>query len=196
MANGADRATVLAAMSVIDRRGFLPARARRRAAEDRPLGIGHGQTNSQPHTVVDLLVALDVAAGQRVLDVGSGSAWTTALLAHLVGPTGSVLGVERVAALATWGRENLARFDLLWARIERSRPGALGWPDEAPFDRILVSASASLRVPPPLLDQLGAPGVLVAPVDDRLVQVHRAVDGTVEERTLGRYRFVPLIVDR
>ena len=83
-----------------------------------------------------------------------------------------------------------------WARIERARPGELGWPDEAPFDRILVSASASLRVPPPLLDQLGAPGVLVAPVDDRLVQVQRAVDGSVEERTLGRYRFVPLIVDR
>src|SRR3954447_19953996 len=97
------------AMDAVPRTGFLPGNARSRAGFDGPLLIGHGQTSSQPRTVAAMLELLDVRRGHRVLDVGSGSAWTTALLAELTGPTGSVIGVELVPELARWGGENLAR---------------------------------------------------------------------------------------
>src|SRR6478609_8802879 len=96
------------AFAAVPRAGFLPRGARSRAGHDGPILIGHGQTNSQPRTVADMLRLLDVQPGQRVLDVGSGSGWTTALLAHLTGPTGEVVGVELEPALARWGAANLA----------------------------------------------------------------------------------------
>ena len=87
------------ACRVVPRAPFLPADQRHRAGRDAPLPIGHGQTNSQPFTVGAMLRLLDVKPGSRVLDLGSGSGWTTALLAHLVGPEGAVIGVERQEAL-------------------------------------------------------------------------------------------------
>ena len=88
--------------------------------------IGEGQTNSQPRTVADMLRLLEVGPGQRVLDVGSGSGWTTALLAHLVGPTGPVLGVELEPSLVTFGSANLAATGQPWAGIRAADPGVLG----------------------------------------------------------------------
>ena len=99
---------VTAAFRAVPRAGFLPRRDRMRAGVDGPIQIGHGQTNSQPRTVEAMLRLLEVRPGDRVLDVGAGSGWTTALLAHLTGEQGSVTGVELVPALATWGAENLA----------------------------------------------------------------------------------------
>ena len=133
---------VRAAFDAVPRAGFLPRAARRRAGFDGPLSIGHGQTNSQPRTVAAMLVLLEVRAGDRVLDVGSGSAWTTALLAELTGSTGSVLGVELVPELVQWGRENLARTAYTWASVRQADKHVLGWPEGAPYDRILVSADA------------------------------------------------------
>lgn len=185
--HGDQRTVVLDAMRVIDRRGFLRRRDRREAGDDRPLGIGHGQTNSQPTTVVDTVSALDVRPGHRVLDVGSGSGWTTALLGHLVGASGQVIGVERIPDLVEFGRRNLAAHDMAWAQIVPARPGVLGLPDQAPFDRILVSAAAS-DVPGALIDQLARPGVLVVPVGDRLCRVVRTADGDVQLTDLGGYR--------
>ena len=130
------------AFAAVRRADFLPRGETRLAGVDQPLPIGHGQTNSQPSTVRHLLVRLEVAPGQRVLDVGSGSGWTTALLGHLVGPTGSVVGVEVVPELVDFGRANLAAYPASWTRIEPARPGVVGLPDLAPFDRILVSAEA------------------------------------------------------
>jgi len=182
---------VTLAMEQVPREGFLRPTLRKRAGVDAPLRIGHGQTNSQPRTVRDMLQLLDVHPGQRVLDVGSGSGWTTALLATLVGSSGHVVGVELVPDLAEWGAGNLSRCDLPWARIEQAQPGVLGWPDEAPYDRILVSAEPQ-SLPRELVEQLGHDGVMVIPVAGRMLRVHRPGDGEPVVEKLGHYRFVPL----
>lgn len=180
-----------AAFAATPREGFLTAQTRSQAGDDRPLPIGHDQTNSQPRTVRDMLALLDVPVGARVLDVGAGSGWTTALLAHLVGPTGSVVGTEIVPMLRGWGAGNLARCERPNARIEAARPDVLGWPEEAPYDRILVSAMAS-QLPRDLLEQLADGGIAVIPVAGRMVRVVRR--GAELDVTCGsRYLFVPLI---
>lgn len=181
---------VAAAMLLRDRRGFLPPAQRARAGEDRPLGIGHGQTNSQPSTVAAMLRLLHVPEGAHVLDVGSGSGWTTALLATLVGPEGEVLGLELEPELATWGAANLSACDLPWARIEPAPPGTLGRPRPGGWDRILVSASPR-HLPRELVDQLADGGRMVIPVRSTMWLVTRS--GTVVDTTPhGSYTFVPL----
>ena len=187
---------VRAAMATQPRERFLPASERRRASYDGPLDIGHGQTNSQPRTVRAMLELLDVQPGQRVLDVGSGSGWTTALLAALVGPTGSVLGLERVPDLVLTGSANVEAARMPWARVRASAAGVLGAPDEAPFDRVLVSAMAT-RLPEPLVAQLDVAGILVVPVAGRMLRVERDANAPDGRRLTehGRYRFVPLITD-
>ncbi|QWZ08260.1 methyltransferase domain-containing protein [Nocardioides panacis] len=183
-----------AAFAAAPREAFLPASQRRFARLDRPLLIGHGQTNSQPRTVRRMLALLDVRTGQRVLDVGSGSAWTTALLAALVGPGGEVVGVELVPELVEQGRANLRPFRLTHARVEQAQPGVLGCPEQAPFDRVLVSAAAP-ELPAGLVAQLAPDdAVLVVPVAGTLVELRRDARRTrlVEH---GAYSFVPLVTD-
>ena len=178
------------AMDAVPRSGFLPRRDRSRAAFDGPIQIGHGQTSSQPRTVEAMLRLLDVRPGQHVLDVGAGSGWTTALLAELTGPTGSVVGVELVSELAEWGGANLAATSYDWASIRLAVPDVLGVPESAPYDRILVSAEAS-SMPQSLVDQLGDEGRLVVPVRGTMLLVVRRGQETEVSRH-GSYRFVPL----
>jgi protein-L-isoaspartate(D-aspartate) O-methyltransferase len=181
---------VAAAFSAFPREGFLREGERRRSGYDGPLPIGEGQTNSQPRTVAAMLRLLDVAPGQRVLDVGSGSGWTTALLAHLVGREGEVYGVELEPSLVDFGSANLAATGQPWARIVQAEPGVLGVPDHAPYDRILVSAEPA-RLPQALVDQLADGGRLVIPVSGTMTLVVRDGDDTTQTRH-GSYRFVPL----
>jgi protein-L-isoaspartate(D-aspartate) O-methyltransferase len=179
---------VAAAFDACPRAGFLPASVRRRAAFDGPLRIAAHQTNSQPRTVDAMLRLLEVRPGQRVLDVGSGSGWTTALLAHLVGPTGVVTGVELEPELVTFGAANLAATHQPWARIQQTAPGVLGDPDHAPYDRILVSAEPR-SLPAQLVEQLGPSGRMVIPVAGWMTLVE--MPGPVVSEH-GAYRFVPL----
>lgn len=187
----ARKGRVQKALDEIRREDFLPRGQRRHAGEDRALHIGYRQTNSQPTTVSNMLTLLEVEPGDRVLDVGSGSGWTTALLGALVGPTGEVHAVELVPELVAWGRENLAAYSMPWTSISQASPDALGLLDLAPFDRILVSAQAS-RLPDELVAQLTIGGVMVVPVAGAMTVVRRtAGEPTVVQH--GLYSFVPLI---
>lgn len=178
------------AITHLDRRRFLPEARRAQARDDYPLPIGFGQMCSQPSTVAAMLRHLQVPAGARVLDVGSGSGWTTALLARLVGPTGLVLGLELEPELATWGGANLAAWAMRWAHIEVATPGVLGRPVEGGWSRILVSASAR-ELPQELCDQLADGGRMVIPVLSTLWAVERHGD-KLRSTDLGSYAFVPL----
>lgn len=185
-----DPALLCEAFALVHRVDFLPADQRRFAGDDAALRIGHRQTNSQPSTVRAMLDLLDVRAGHRVLDVGCGSGWTTALLGALVGPGGEVVGVEVVPELTVWGRENLAGYAMAWTSVHQAVPGVLGLPERGPFDRVLVSAEAT-RVPLALVDQLVIGGLMVVPVTGRMTVVRRTPDGQ-ESSTAGWYSFVPL----
>lgn len=185
-------AALRAAFEAVPRAGFLPASQRGFAGEDRALPIGHEQTNSQPSTVREMLALLNVRPGQQVLDVGSGSGWTTALLAHLVGPTGRVYAVEVVPALVEQSRAVLAELDLPQVEVAQARADVLGLPDQAPFDRVLVSAEAG-ELPQELVRQLGPGGVLVVPVRGTMTRLE-VVPGSDQPRVTrhGMYAFVPL----
>ena len=181
------------AFRVVTRTDFLRTEDVASAGLDAPIAIGAGQTNSQPRTVFAMLELLDVQPGHRILDVGSGSGWTTALLAHLVGPTGTVIGTELEPELVAFGRENLAKYDFPWASIRQAERSILGAPEDAPFDRILVSAEAS-AVPEPLVDQLAVGGTMMVPVGARMTRVEKqgSARDAVSITTHGLYSFVPL----
>jgi protein-L-isoaspartate(D-aspartate) O-methyltransferase len=181
---------VAEAFAAMPREAFLPPDQRRHASYDGPLPIGHGQTNSQPRTVEAMLRLLDVHQGHKVLDVGCGSGWTTALLAHLTGPTGRVLGVELEPDLVELGTDHLDACQVPWASIHEAVPGVLGLPGAAPFHRILVSAMAR-ELPDELAAQLHSGGVMVIPVAGTMLRVARSMRG-VQVTRHGHYRFVPL----
>ncbi len=185
---------VLAAMQRRTRKDFLPKAERRRAGYNRPIHIGFGQTNSQPSTVADMLWLLNVQPGHKVLDMGAGSGWSTAILGDLVGETGSVLGLEIIPELARTAAAAVAKHDLPWCRIDTATRGVLGAPDDAPFDRILVSAEAT-HLPHELVEQLTDDGIMVITVSGYMLRVvRRGPDPNDAEITRhGPYRFVDLI---
>jgi protein-L-isoaspartate(D-aspartate) O-methyltransferase len=181
---------IIEAFRAIDRANFVPLHYRSIAYEDRPLPLDYDQTISQPSTVAFMLELLQVQPGDKVLDIGSGSGWTTALLAHLVGSAGSVLGLERVEELVTFGSENLAKYSFSYAHIERAGV-VLGAPAHAPFNRILVSAAAR-SLPTTLVSQLVEHGSMVVPVRDSIKRVVRVAHQPIIDTFIG-YVFVPLI---
>lgn len=184
---------VLAAMTWTPREWFLPPHLAADAYNDAPLPIGNGQTISQPYVVALMTECLAPRRTDRVLEIGTGSGYQTAILARLAA---TVFTIERLPDLLVEAEERFRRLGL--TNVEtRLGDGANGWPEAAPFDGILVAAAAP-RVPEPLVRQLGPGARLVIPLGDlaaqELVIVERSADGqALVQRQAGGVRFVPLI---
>src|SRR5208337_726327 len=182
---------VLDAMGRVPRHEFVPEPLRQEAYEDHPLPIGEGQTISQPYIVAAMLEHLGLQSTDRVLEVGTGSGYVTALLSLLCA---EVYSVERHAQLAASAESTLHRLKYRNVKI-RVGDGIQGWAEYAPFDAILVSA-ATPEMPPALFDQLREGGRMVVPVGppfSQELQLIRKVDGQPEVNILEGCRFVPLV---
>lgn len=178
------------AFEKIDRANFVPDDYKVEMYEDYPLPIGPGQTISQPTTVAFMLELLDLKKGEKVLDVGSGSGWATALMAHIVGESGEVSGVEIVPELVSLGKNNLKKYDFKNVKILQSGDEK-GLPQEAPFDKILVSAAAD-EMSKELVSQLKIGGMMVMPVKDSLWRIIKKEDSSLDIKKFPGFAFVPL----
>jgi len=182
---------VLRAIDLVPRHKFVPESTRHRAYEDAALPIGSGQTISQPYVHARALELLQLTGKERVLEIGTGSAYQTALLAELAS---QVFSIERVAALLDRSRLLLSALGVRNVSLLLG-DGTLGWRDYAPFDAIVVGAGAP-HVPPALEEQLAEGGRLLLPIGDREEQVLAVFtkhDGVLERRDITPVRFVPLI---
>jgi protein-L-isoaspartate(D-aspartate) O-methyltransferase len=182
---------VIGAMRRIPRHLFVEEALRDRAYGDHPLPIGEGQTISQPYIVAQMTSLLALVGTEKILEVGTGSGYQTAVLAALAR---RVCSIERLPNLAVRARALVEGLGItnVWIRVGN---GTLGWPDEAPFDRILIAAGAP-AVPPPLVQQLAEGGRMVLPVgsltDQTLTMVEHGA-GTMQTTTWGGCTFVKLV---
>lgn len=191
-ARGIANLFVLDAMRSVPRHEFVLEEQRASAYGDFPMPIGHGQTISQPYIVAYMTEVLELASGERVLEVGTGSGYQAAILAEI---TDQVFTVEIIPELATTARERLDRLGTTRVQSQQS-DGYHGWEEHAPFKAIIVTAAAT-SIPPPLVQQLASGGRLLVPVGatpwtQNLVLVTKDENGTVRTRTLLPVRFVPL----
>ena len=184
---------IVEAFRKIDRKGFVPEAMKVWAYLDQPLSIGQGQTIYQPLTVAFMLELLEPAAGQKVLDVGTGSGWQAALLAEIAGTQGLVVSIERIKSLSESARQNLSKFNFNNLKLVVG-DGSLGYLQEALYDRIIAAASSNL-IPQTWQDQLKPGGVIVAPVGESLVKLVKIGDGKFKKEEYPGFVFVPLIIE-
>jgi len=182
---------IVEAMRFVDRRDFVPEESANQAYLDRPLAIGFRQTISQPRTVAMMLEWLEPRQGQSILDIGSGSGYTTALLAKIVGDSGRVFGLEIKDELVAIGKHNLAKYAFENVKILKAGK-ELGLKEAAPFERILVSAAAQ-RMPEKLLEQLATDGKMIIPVKQVIREVFKDDNGEILTIEHLGFSFVPLI---
>lgn len=183
---------VLKAMRAVPRHLFVPIELQRMAAMDSPLPIGGGQTISQPYIVGLMTQLAEVGEGEKVLEIGTGSGYQAAVLAEL---TDQVFTIEILPELAAQAANRLRSLGYDQIRL-RTGDGYAGWPEEAPFDAILVTAAPE-KVPQPLTDQLAEGGVLVIPLGPRggyqhLIRI-RKTEGKLEQETVTAVSFVPMV---
>lgn len=182
---------VLRAMEKVPRHFFVDEALLPQAYNDHPLPIGENQTISQPYIVALMIEALELKGNEKVLEVGTGSGYQTALLAELAG---MVFSIERIASLAEKAMKRLEFLGYTNIKIKLN-DGSIGWEEEKPFDRIIVSA-ATPSIPEPYLEQLNDNGIIVIPVgleDTQTLLKVRKIAGTIKIEDLGGCRFVKLV---
>lgn len=194
---------VIKALLLLPREEFLPNNMKAYAATDTPLPIGSGQTISAPHMVSIMNETLQLEVGHKVLEVGAGSGWHAATIAEIVAPSdaprsdwGHVYTVEIVVGLAESARKNVMKAGYGDRVTIISSDGSLGYPEKAPYDRILVTAAAP-EIPKPLTEQLKSTGIMLIPVGSAslfqtLLKVTKKPDGSIVQENLGGVAFVPL----
>jgi protein-L-isoaspartate(D-aspartate) O-methyltransferase len=195
-ARGVRDRPVLEAMRAIPREWFMPPGVRAQAYADRPVSIGHGQTISQPYIVAVMTELLGATREDRVLEIGTGSGYQAAVLSRVAR---SVYSIEIVPELARSAAETLRKAGCENVTV-RTGDGYRGWPEEAPFSRVILTASPP-EIPQTLIDQLAPGGRLVAPegaspLDQQLVVVEKGRDGRVTRRAVMGVRFVPMVKPR
>lgn len=189
----------IAAFEAIDRADFVPEALRSHAYDNIPLPIGHGQTISQPLTVAFMLELLDPRPGQNIMDVGSGSGWQTALLAHIVSQErkqGMVHAIEVVPELCDFGKQNIFKYQFIEQGIVKiyCLNAEQGLPDAAPFDRIIAAASAT-QVPEAWKKQLAVGGRIVVPIGWNVTLLTKKSETEFETEEHPGFAFVPFVLD-
>lgn len=187
---------IIEAFKKIDRADFVPPDLLNEAYGNYPLPIGCGQTISQPLTVAFMFELLQPELGDKILDIGSGSGWTTALLAQIVGPRGKVYAVERIPELKDFGESNMAKYNFVSKGAVKfiNADGSRGLPDVAPFDKIIAAAATEV-IPPALKEQLKLKGRLVMPVKNSIYLVIKESENRFSEEEFPGFAFVPLVKD-
>jgi protein-L-isoaspartate(D-aspartate) O-methyltransferase len=188
-AQGITDAKVLKAMQTVQRHLFVPDIYRSESYKDHPLPIGHQQTISQPYVVAFMTQALGLKGGEKVLEIGTGSGYQAAVLGEIAK---DVYSIEIVCALATTAKDILARLDYKNIHV-RCGDGYKGWPDQAPFDAVIVTAAPD-HIPQPLVDQLKVGGRLIIPVGkfvQELILIEKTKSGVTQKSVLP-VRFVPM----
>jgi len=185
---------VVKAFKKIKRADFLTEDSKGLEEINEALSIGFGQTISQPLVVALMLELLDLKEGDKVLDIGSGSGWTSALLAEIVGKKGKVISLEIIQELKDFGEKNVSKYNFVKKGIVQffCSDGNCGYEKEAPFDKILVSASSS-GIPDSWKNQLKTGGRIVAPVDSSIWLLTKKSETEFEEKEYPGFAFVPLL---
>lgn len=184
---------ILDAFSKVERKNFVPENMKENAYSDTALPIGHGQTISQPYTIAIMLSELNLGSGQKVLEIGSGSGYVLALMSEIIGKRGRVFGMEIIKKLAENSKELLENYENV--KIY-SKSGFEGLKEEAPFDRILISAAVR-EIPESILNQLKDGGILVAPrgprFEQNIVIIERKGKEFITKSEIKGFIFVPFI---
>lgn len=196
---------IIGAFRAIDRANFVLPEYQHEAYENYPLPIGFGQTISQPYTVAFMLELLQPDAGEKILDIGSGSGWQTAMLAHIVSrshtrankPTspGKVFAIEVIPELKEFGEKNVSKYDFIKNSVASfiATNAKNGLPNEAPFDKIIAAAALGDGIPESWKNQLKVGGRIVTPVRDSLIMLTKKSDTEFEEQEFPGFAFVPFI---
>ncbi len=184
---------IIDAFASIDRLEFVPNGFEESAEKNVELPVGYGQTISQPSTVAFMLELLDPQKGQNILDVGSGSGWTTALMSYIVGEKGRVIAIDLVDDLVEYAKKHVNRFEFIKKGIAEfyCANGNEGFLEKAPYDRILCSASTE-EIPQAFKDQLKIGGKLVMPVRNSIVYLEKKSETEFCEENFPGFSFIPL----
>jgi protein-L-isoaspartate(D-aspartate) O-methyltransferase len=188
---------IIAALEHIDRIEFVPRELELLVDADVALPIGYGQTIPKPMVIALMLELLDSQPGQKILDVGSGSGWTTALLAKIVGDGGKVVSMERMKSLSDFAKKNTDKYGFVKKGTAEFYHGdiAVGFPPEAPYDRILVSPSVLDEIPQTLKNQLKLGGKMVVPVGNSIIYLEREGENEFFREEFPGFDFVPFILN-